>query len=475
MKYSNEMLVKIDETLEECRKFIEEKQLIKLNSTFSKFSSSFSKLFLTLSTEKIINVDPYGEDYNLKELGIPDQSEIPYNEEEYYISIRFTHYSSLLNYIKDNNIISIDFLTPDKFQKLEQIVEFLDWDRVFDPQPMEINTEAINKVLFNFQKEHDPKYIIESLKASTKDINIYKNQFMNEVETVKLFINEKYKHFIRQEVLGYIKLPPEIKGENIKKAHDLISKKVKELGIPLYIELIGEVLNEDFSSDGEELREKIQIELLNIDSSLEEKRTTNKESEEIDPIEMLQNSIIELSKTTSQMDSILEKISENMDMYRVEKYSIIEKFIDYIKYTILTQKRVTNLNLEVKNSSDEKLQKKNVEFEKFIGSLKALDKRFNSYKTKNNKAFLDLFEQEEDDIKSTIHQLLSKCRYNYKILIALDKFYKSNLSAPKGIIIELKVYLSALDKGQELYFEYTKLKSENTDETTYKPGINLTT
>lgn len=472
MKCSSDMLDQINETLEICREFIERKQIVKLNSTFSKFTSSYNKMFSTLSSEKIMNIDPYGGEHDLQNLEIPDQNEVPYNEEEYTISIRLTHYQSLLNHIKDNKIISLEYLQPDNFKKIEQIINFIDWDRIFDPQPLEINTEALNKVLFEYQKEHEQKYTIASLKASTKDITNYSLEFIEEMKSVKLYINEKYKLYIRTEILDHIKLPPKLKGENIKKAHDLITIKLKQQGIPVYIELIGEILKEDFSEDGESIKKEIIDQLENIDPLNIVKRSVKKKVEKQDPIELLKNATLELTKITTQMETLTSKLKDNSDSYIDENYSFIQKIINYVKYNFMGQKKVTIFDLELKAKDNEKSQYKSVEFEKFLTTVGQLEKILIGYKNSESITSQDLFERDEDEIKGAVHQLLSKSRYIYKILIAFNNYFKSNLNSYKGIAIELKVYLSVLDKSQEHYYEYNKLKSETQDNATYKPDTN---
>lgn len=427
---------------------------------------------MTLGNEKIINEDPYGQDYNHSKLNLPDQTEVDYNEEAYTMSIRLSHYFSLLSHINKNDVLNLNTLTPNRLFKLEKIINFLDWKRLFDPQPLEINTEALNKVLFYYQKDRGQQYIILTLKSTTKDLENYSAEFVELLKPIKLYLNEKYKLFLRKNIIPLVKLPPQLQGQNIKKAHDLVTYKVKELGKTLYIELIGEVLKEDFTADGEVERERILERIKGLDGS---KPIQKREKKQKKPEEYLVESLIELSTIPSQLESITEKLAENLDLFMYEKFSLLEKIIDFIKHSLLGHKRNTILQLDVQEPPEEKTVSKRIEIEKFIHRFEGFCKKLEGYKNTECDQLSEIMSKSEEEIKIVVHQTLSKVRYNYKILVGLDNFYRKHLNVSKGIQIELKVLFSALNKSQNSYFEYNKLKREADISTTYKPDINLTT
>ena len=88
-----------------------------------------------------------------------------------------------------------------------------------------------------------------------------------------------------------MKFPPVLQGENIKRAHDKISKKIKESGNNVHIELIGEILKEDFTYDGEDIRKGIIFKLEDNEESL----FSNKVEKPETPIEKIGKSLTELS------------------------------------------------------------------------------------------------------------------------------------------------------------------------------------
>ncbi|QEN04829.1 hypothetical protein EW093_08975 [Thiospirochaeta perfilievii] len=471
MKYSEEELKKLNKLLEDQLDIIKDKRIIKALGSFNKFYSSFHTFFSTLCSEKIITQDPYGDEYNLKSLNPPDSSEVPYNEEGYTISIRLTHYNSILTYIKVKNIISLENLNPTVINKIINLVHFLDWNRLFDPQPIETNTEALNKVLFYYKKDRGQQYILSSIKSSLTDIERYGKDLIKMLEPISLYIREKYKLWIRENVLTNLKLPPELQGKDIKKAHDMIRMKIHELGQPIYIELIGEVLQEDFTENGLNVRKEILTKLEEIDVESKDNTKKKKSITNEKPIDILEKSLHELMNISTQTNSIIEKMWVNSIGLREETYSFIEKIIDYLKYTLLGSPR--NTTYLVKTVEGEQ-KEKSLEFEKFISKTKILNKQLSDLKENIDDCYSSLIAEGEDEVSKKLHKLLSKSRFTYKNLLMLDNFFKNNLKDSKGIQIELKVFLSSIDKSQASYFEYKKI-IDDLEKTTYKPDINLTT
>lgn len=448
----------LKEILKSKAKEIEASTIDKISNCFNKFNSSFNSFFKLLCDENIIKEDPYKEEYSLKSLELPDSSSISYNEEDYQMTIRLSHYQALLTYIKEEVTFSIDYLTPPIIEKIEQLVKFIDWYRLFDPQPIGENTVALNKVLFMYIKDIGHRHVISTLKSSTRNVDIYSKEFLTILNKVKLFQSETYKQSIREAVIPTIKLPPVLQGENIRKAHDMISKKVKESGLPLYINLIGELLKEDYSPDGEKIIKEI---IENLNNSEEEKSDEKIKEKKVTTKSLLENTLTELYKFSSQINSVIIKTNENCVYYRDEKFSIFEKILDYIKHSIFLSKRETKYCLKITCEKDQKPKEKEVELEKFLTSLNSLSRTFENYKNREQLDFLELFSKSEDEIQIFIHQLISKSRHNHKILSALDKFYKKELTGAKGIQVELKVMLSVLNRSQALYQEFIKLKEEN--------------
>lgn len=458
MKLTTQQIENLKCLLQNRRIYTEEVVLGRFSSAYNKFYSSFSSLFKLLCEENIIKEDPYKKEYSLSTLEPPDETPIPFNEEEYAITIRLSHYHAILEHIKENVSPSLEFLTVNRIERVKKVITFLDWERLLDLQPNGVNSEALNKIIFLYKKDRGHTYVTSTLKSTNKNIEIYSKELLKEISEIALYKSEEYKLFIREEILPDLKLPPEIKGENIKKAHDMISGKIKSLNEPLYINLIGEILKEDFTTDGERIRTEIfnKLDITNIDQS--KKIKTEKKVSKKD---LLANSLLELAKISSQAEPTQLKLEEDTELFRDSTYNLLDKFFDYLKYTLLLKKRETIYPIKVVEKKNDNPIEKKLHFEKFIYTLHSLHKKLESYRSKESPEFTELFLKKEDDIQLVIHQLISKSRYCYKVATGLDKFFKENIDAPKGIQVELKAIHSLLDKSQAYYLEFVKLKDKS--------------
>lgn len=446
------------ELLEQKKEDVENNSFDKIHKTYKRFYSSYNSLFKLLCDEGIIKEDPYKEDYSLHSLKLPDESHISHNEEEYQLAIRLSHYQALLEYIKEKIDFSFEELTPKSVDLIMKLVQFIDWYRLFDHQPQGENTVALNKILFLYQKDIGHTFVVSTLKSTTGNIDRYSKILIDELEEVKLVIDEEYKILIRENIFSTIKLPPQLNGENIPKAHNLVIKKIKESKLPLHKTLIEDILLEDYSPEGDILKKDILDRLTITPKETENNEVTEKK---IDPKEFLERAILELYKISSQVFPILTKTQENSITYREETYSLLEKLIDYIKHSIFLNKRETFYTLKVIGKSESDSELKEINLEKFLTSFNSLHTKLDNYKNRDLPLFKALLERPENEIEAFTHQLLSKCRYSYKIAYALDTFFKRALEDTKGIQVELQAILSILNKAQALYQEYTNLKEES--------------
>ena len=196
-----------------------------------------------------------------------------------------------------------------------------------------------------------------------------------------------------------------------------------------------------------------------------DKSKNHKHETEIKPIELLEKSLLDISNISTQTNTIIEKINENKLKIIDEKYSVIEKLIDYVKTNIFGIKRVTNYLIKITDGSEKK--ERNLELENFIERIKRFENKLIKYKNNTNNEYEYLIVQGEEEVSKIIHKTLATSKHLYKFLIALDEYFKSNLSSPKGIQIELTVFLSFIDKAQASYYEYKKI-IEDKDLVTYK-------
>lgn len=459
MKLSNDELLTLKTKLESRKEEVIESELQKLNTSFRGFCSTYNTLYKTMCDEKIIKKDPYGSENKLETLDLPDESQIPYNEEEYAMSIRLGHFYCLLNHIKENIIFSIDFLTPLKIAKLFNIGTFINWDRIFHPQPEGINTEGLNKLLFTYQKDINNNFVLSTLKSTAGHIHNYSQEFLLLLSDIKLFNIEIQKLWIRENILPNIKLPPTLNGENKEKGFDLIYEQAKKLNYKLESTIINAVIQEDFTEDGYIVRSERINSVLNIgknDNSKEELKNKKQTKENI-----LQETLTEITKIIYQLNSLVEKIEENSTLYRESTYGIIDMIIDYFKYHIFKNKRETIYNVKIKDALSNKLVEKELKLESFIDKIKSYNNKLDKYLDSSSIEYREIFSESSENISKELHNLLSSANYIYKTANALDSFFKLDIDEPRGIQIELKAIKINHDKGQSLYNDFINLNSES--------------
>lgn len=410
--------------------------------------------------ELIIKPDPYSSDINFSKLELPDESDIGYNEEEYALSIRLSHFNSLLEYIKENVDFNIDFFTPIKIARIFNLGTFISWDEIFHPQPQGINTEALNKVIFMYQKDISNSFAISTLKSAASSCSEYSQEFLETLSDIKLLKQELDKSWIRENVLPDLKLPPVVDSSNKSQAYDLIRDKGKTLRRNLESTAINSIIKEDFSEDGDKLRSESLANALKLEpeETLEEEKTPKKPSRDT----ILKEILSEITKVTYQMDPLFEKIMENQELYREENYGFIAYIIDLIKYSLLKSKRETRYIINVKDAITGKMIPKEIVIEDFLARAQGLNKLLIKYGDSDSKEYQSLFHNQENDSIKEVHNILSKIFYIHKITDSLDSMFKLDTENPRGMQIELKAIKSIYDKCQALYNDFINTKDQKT-------------
>lgn len=459
MKLSNDELITLKTKLLSREEEVIEGELQKLDTSFRGFCSSFNTLYKTMCDEKIIKKDPYGSENQLESLNLPDESQIPYNEEEYAISIRLSHFYCLLNYIKENITFTLEFLTPLNIAKLFNIGTFINWDRVFHPQPEGINTEGLNKLLFIYQKNINNNFVISTLKATAGHIHNYSQDFLLLLSDIKQYNIEIQKLWIRENILPNIKLPPVLNGENKERGYELIYQEAKNIDYKLDSTIINAIIQEDFTEDGDKIRTERINSVLNI--GVEESTEDDLNNKEPTKESVLQETLCEITKISYQLNSIIEKIEENSTLYRESTYGIIDIILDYLKYNIFKSKRETIYTIKVKDSLSNKLIEKELKLEILINKIQIYNKKLDNYLDSSSIEYIELFSDTNENISKELHNLLSTASYIYKTVNALDSFFKLDIDEPRGMQIELKAIKINHDKGQSFYNDFINLKSKD--------------
>lgn len=459
MKLSSSELTDIKNKLFIRENEIVETDLVKLNTAFRSYISSFHTLYRTMCDEKMIKEDPYSETYKLSTLDVPDESPVPLNEEEYAMTIRLGHFNALLDYIKENIEFSLDFLNPLNIAKLFNIGTFINWDNIFHPQPEGFNTEALNQILFQYQKDINNTFVIATLKTAAKSAHEYSQEFLLLLSDIKIFIIELEKLWVRENILPVVKIPPEVSDSDKEKAKDIIRQKAKEFKHNLEVSVINGVLQEDFTSDGDKEREEKLNTALKV---IEKKDQSNNKPKGPTKEGILENILCELTKVVHQINPIVEKLEDNSTLYRESTYGLIDLIVDFIKYSLFNMERETKFNIKVVDSVSNRMKEKELNFENFIEKLLSYNSKLSLYQDTGSQEYKKLFTEDNEDIAREVHALLSTTNYIHKTVDALDTLFKLDVEEPRGMQIELKAIETLHKKCHGLFNDFINLNKDQT-------------
>ena len=439
--------------------WLEKTELAKLKEELRLFQISYSVLYNMFLKKKLINEDPYKQEAKISELEIPDTG--PFNEAKKLeqISLRLANYDNQLDFLVNFCQFGVDYLNLERLRRILGLVRFIDWVNL-TPDSQSVNTKMVAEFVNNAKSGADPlnlSIIGESLtklpKCTAAALKILKD--------LATYHKEIYKLNARA-ALGEMSAA-ETATANIKKK---MSSQMP--GVPFIQEYIEEMVKEDYSKDGPSLKEAV-LKLLQV---AEEKPKVVKP--QVSYKDILLDGIQAIGSAASIMTESAQKMDENQIVMENRKKSFWEKLLKLIRAMLRSDPEEVLVELVYIDQEKGTSTRENLNFHQFRADL---DKKIKILTGMGSRGpvMTKLAAMKEEQITGYLERTIRDVRNIFKILTALDDYFKS--AAPredrgkiKGIKPELASIKNCILRANQLRYEYSAAKEE--EEQMKRLGIN---
>jgi hypothetical protein len=427
--------------------WLDREALAKLKEELRAFQSSFASLYNIYLKKKSIDEDPYKHETKISELEVPESTPFQDAKRIEQLSIRLSNYDSQLDFLVNFYQLGIDFLNLDRIKRIVGLVRYIDWVG-FSPDSQFQMTKAVAEMTNHSKVGVDPltlSIIGESLsKLSKKTASA-----MNTLKDLNLYYRESYKLNIRQNISQKMSAS-EATPENIRKKMPSVMP-----GVPFYKELIEELVREDYTSGGTDLRDAI----LNTLNVKEEKPKAQKAT--VDYKLILLDGIQIIGGASNTLSEINVKLRENQTVMESHK----KGFFEAIKVLI---RQITNAEPEEVVYNIEKLDetkgipvKEKLSFHRFLDEMEKKIRILTSFM--KGPAYQKLSAMTDEQIIGYLERNIRDVQTYHKTLSALDDFFKANVVQEdrdkiKGIKPELSALKNTYVKANQMRFEYSAQK-----------------
>jgi hypothetical protein len=439
------------ETLEQVlitrKDWLERTELVKLKDNLRSYQVSFSSLYNIYLKKKLIDEDPYKQETKISELEIPEAGAFIEAKRIEQLSIRLSNFDNHLDFLVNFYQLGVDFLNLDRIKRIVGLIRYIDWIS-FSPDSQSLMTKAVAEMTNNSKAGVDTltlSIIGESLTRLSKSTAAA----MVTLKELNVYYREEYKLNVRKNVTQDMSASDAVL-ENIKKK---MSSAMP--GVPFYRELMEEIVKEDYSKEGVDLRDAI---LNNLKVKEEKSKAVN---QVIDYKKILLDGIVVIGGASNSLSEISGKLLDNQTVLESRKKSFLETIKELIRQITNAEPEEVVYQVECMDQTKGIPVKEKVYFHQFMSELDKKNRILGSFV--RGPAYNKLAAMTEDQIIGYLERNIKDVQALHKTLSALDDFFKANVAAEdrdkiKGIKPELSALKNTHVKANQLRYEYSAQK-----------------
>ncbi len=433
MNEVSEYQERLEETLEECACLIKRNAMDELQVHVKEFARSVSNIYKTLLEKGVIRKDPYQEERSIAKFKVPSREEFTEKEANREMSTRLSFYVSQWEYIGNVFHLDLENLDLNIVRSIKALTSWVQWSD-FSIHSSSIITRSLADFVEVVLRSKDvlARKLITSALSTVKEEALKINKIL---DVITVYLKEHYKLRVRNEIMSRLNIDAGLYPKFEGKILAVMKASVSKMKPALFweVELAEEILQEDFSSNGEEHRENV-FKRLNDISSLWKKE---EDTDEPDAADQLLDIALQLSHSSAAVNTAISRMRENSRTLEERPKSFVEILNDFLAK--LFQKEETSLiySIPMKDMRTGFIRHESLDFAKFMSravrcgsALQKMKKPEELLKGSNSSMQVDAMEK-------YLNKVLSELKYVHKHLEGLDAFFHSN-AIPENIADKMK-------------------------------------
>lgn len=435
-------------------------ELKRLKDDFKLYQSAFQAIYNVLIRKGLITEDPYKYELKISEVTTPSESPFSESDKIDQMCIRLSQFESYLDFLNNYYQFSVDFLTMGRIKRLAALTKYFMFTQ-FSETSTHMNTKYFAEIVGLVKKGTDPLstgIINEGLLQLEKTSRV----IFQTLKDLTLLHKEKYKLEVRRLATNSMKLESDYVFTHQDDAIRKVRLKIAESGVdqPFYPELVAEVLKEDYSSEGESLRDEVMKRFqVAVEKSQEMSAERNFKSVLLDGARVIIG-------VGFQLDDAVKKLEENETLLE----SMDKSFMTKVKKALreMMGKKREHITHEVEFLDPVSSERKNesIDFTAFCLEATKRAQNLTSMVSKNSAAFKRMEGSTEELIYKFLSKSIEELQTFHRKLSALDDFYLGAIEDPefkvrmRTVKSELGSLKNAIIKANQKRHEYIAQKEE---------------
>ena len=440
----------LSEALKKRADWIDKSELPKLKDELRLYHTGFASLYNLYLKKGLIKEDPYKQEAKIGELEVPDSSAFTDATRLDELTMRLSAYDNQLDFLVNFYQFSAEFLNLDRIKRILGLVKYIDWVHL-SPDSLSPVTKAVANMTNQIKIGSDP-LTMSVISESISNLNKSYGPIMACLKSLTEYQKELYKFNLR-DITGAMS---QADAANISQIRKKFASE--RSGTPFYPDLADEVIKEDFSKEGPELREQVLIKL----KVAGEKPKTVKIQVSFKSI--LMDGIQGLSSTAATLTDIGIKLDDNQTILENEKTGILYKIKKLMQQVFNREPDPVIYEVEYTDPVKSIPVREKVNYHNFRSDL---DRKIRTLMpiASRGAAISKLETMQEEQLVGFLERNIKEIQTIHKTLSALDEFFKAGVSKEdrfkiKGIKPELGTIKNAILKANAKRHEYSAQKEE---------------
>jgi hypothetical protein len=450
----------LESAVEAKRRFLDENTLPRLKESFRTFQSLFENLYNILMRKSLVQEDPYKYEQKISEIEVPAKGEILDLEKGEKLSQRLSSLHAQLEFLNTYYQLSVDFLDLQRLRRIIGLVRYINWSHVSETSP-DATTAVLAETLGKIRPGSD-NVSTSIISTSLTQLQVLSSGILGLLKEIFGFQRQSYKLMLRKQLVSPMR-------QTLEKLYalgpDKAYKKIKGVfastmkGKPFYRDLVEELLQEEFSEDAPQLRQK-SLSVLKI---TEEKHTEIRKKP--DHRVILLEAVRLILPAGGHLRDTLRKVILNQETLAKSRQGFGGKLRSWWQKRFHSRGPNTVVEIRYFDARSSATRTETIDFHNFVEGVRRRSSLLDALAQPDSASYARLSDASEQQIDTFLKKNIGELQLLYRRLEGLNEHFRREAPEErkeqlKGIKIELSGLKNCIARANRRHYEYVALQEE---------------
>jgi hypothetical protein len=457
MEENQKWLEKLQNALSAKQESIETRDLPALKRHFSLYKSYFEGIYNILLKKSLIQEDPYKYDEKITDVTTPPEKDFLESEKHSQMSQRLASYHSNLDFLNSYYQFSLDFLDLGRIKRILSFIDYINWTHLSGP-----DTNIVSRTLDEFVAKINlgtdsmsSQLLLESftqLDQVTKQIKLI-------LRDMTSYHREAYKLEVRKRIISHLEAGSAGQENGLQAVRQVFPNYME--GRAFYPELVQEVLDEDFSPQGDELKQGVLRKLAIRQAA------SKRKSRKVPHKEILLKAVRLMATSGFQLEDVVNKMTDNHLALESRKLNLGGKLRKFFRKLIGRSEENKLYEIAYFDVTTSSNRTESIQYSTFMQDLRKKAKLFTTLANQSSAATQKLVAASEETILQFLNKNISSLQTLHRRLIGFNDYFKNEIPKDKdsrgkfrGLRVELSAVKNSIIKANQAKHEYVTVKEE---------------